>query len=209
MHAELDALICSGARRGKQHTYALLDERAPDARDLPRDEALAELAGRYFTSHGPATARDFATWASLTLAEVRESLEAAGPSLRREDLDGVTLWSGAGETPRRRAEIARRCTSCRATTSTSWATPRPSTCSPGRGRLGRRRAAAVQSRRPAGRAGGRPLATHDQEGTGGRRGGAARPVRRRATVGPRGRSRQVRRVPRSAEAALRVVSASG
>ena len=49
MDAELDALICSGPRRGKQHTYVLLEERAPDARDLPRDEALAELARRYFS----------------------------------------------------------------------------------------------------------------------------------------------------------------
>ena len=74
----------------------LLVERAPDARDLPRDEALAELARRYFTSHGPATARDFSTWASLTLGEVRQGIEAAGPALRREDLDGLTLWAGAG-----------------------------------------------------------------------------------------------------------------
>ncbi len=95
MYAELNAVICSGARRGLQHTYALLEDRAPDARDLPRDEALAELARRYFTSHGPATAKDFATWASLTLAEVRASVEAAGSSLRREEIGGVTFWSGA------------------------------------------------------------------------------------------------------------------
>ena len=44
----------SGPRRGKQFTYALLDERAPPGRTLARDEALAELAGRYFASHGPA-----------------------------------------------------------------------------------------------------------------------------------------------------------
>src|SRR6266487_2328144 len=44
MRAELDGIICSGARRGKQFTYALLDERAPQARKLDRDEALAELA---------------------------------------------------------------------------------------------------------------------------------------------------------------------
>jgi hypothetical protein len=99
-NAELGALICSGPRRGKQQTYMLLEERAPDARDLPRDEALAELARRYFASHGPASAADFATWASLTLAEVGQSIEAAGPSLRREELGGVVLWSGAA-TPRR------------------------------------------------------------------------------------------------------------
>ena len=98
-------LIARRARRahlqrpaaGKQHTYALLEERAPDARDLPRDEALAELARRYFTSHGPATAKDFATWASLTLAEVRAAVEAAGPALRSEELGGLVFWTGAAE----------------------------------------------------------------------------------------------------------------
>ncbi len=95
MHAELDALICSGPRRGKQHTYMLLEERAPDARDLPRDEALAELARRFFAGHGPATAKDFATWASLTLAEARAAIEAAGPALRREDLGRPALLVGA------------------------------------------------------------------------------------------------------------------
>src|SRR4051812_34415361 len=51
--AELDAIICSGPRLGKQFTYALLEERAPQAKSLPREQALAELARRYFTSHGP------------------------------------------------------------------------------------------------------------------------------------------------------------
>src|SRR5258707_10282859 len=59
MHAELDALICSGPRRGKQFTYMLLDERVPPAPKLTRDEALAALTQRYFTSHGPAQVPDF------------------------------------------------------------------------------------------------------------------------------------------------------
>jgi hypothetical protein len=95
MSAELDAVICSGPRRGKQHTYTLLRDRASDARDLPRDEALAELARRYFTSHGPATAKDFAGWASLTLAEARAAIEAAGSVLAAEELGGLRLWSAA------------------------------------------------------------------------------------------------------------------
>ena len=97
MHAELEAVVCSGPRRGKQHTWALLDERAPGAVDLPRDEALGELARRYFTSHGPATAKDFATWASLTLEEVRAAVGAAGPALRSEAIGGLVFWMGAGE----------------------------------------------------------------------------------------------------------------
>jgi hypothetical protein len=97
MAAELDALICSGPRRGKQHTYVLLEERAPGARDLPRDEALAELARRYFSGHGPATARDFAGWATLTMAEARAAIEAAGPDLKTEDQGGLRLWAPAAE----------------------------------------------------------------------------------------------------------------
>ena len=95
MAAELDALICSGPRRGKQHTYMLLEERAPDARDLPRHEALAELARRFFAGHGPATAKDFAVWATLTLAEARAAIEAAEPGLRAEDLGGLRFWAPA------------------------------------------------------------------------------------------------------------------
>jgi hypothetical protein len=68
MRAELDALICNGSRRGKQFTYALFDERVPRAAPLARDEALAELTRRYFTSHGPATVQDFAWWSGLTVA---------------------------------------------------------------------------------------------------------------------------------------------
>jgi hypothetical protein len=95
MAAELDALICSGPRRGKQHTHMLLEERAPDARDRPRPEALAELARRFFTGHGPATAKDFAVWATLTLAEARTAIEAVGPELRAEELGGRRFWASA------------------------------------------------------------------------------------------------------------------
>jgi hypothetical protein len=98
MSAELDGVLCSGALRGKQHTYALLDERAPDPPGLTRDEALAELTRRYFTSHGPATAKDFRWWSSLTAADVRDGLDAVGTHLTHEVIGGVSYWS-AGSTP--------------------------------------------------------------------------------------------------------------
>ncbi len=92
MHAELNALICNGALRGKQHTYALLDERAPNAKKLPRDEALAELTRRYFTSHGPALVQDFAWWSGLTVADARAGIEMARPRLLHEVIEGKTYW---------------------------------------------------------------------------------------------------------------------
>lgn len=70
-------VICFGAREGKQQTFALLDEWAPTARRMARDEALAEIARRYFTSHGPATLQDFAWWSGLTVANAQAALELA------------------------------------------------------------------------------------------------------------------------------------
>ena len=91
MHAELEAIICSGPRRGKQSTYALISERAPDARPLDRDEALAELSRRFFTSHGPATIRDFVWWSSLTTADARRGVDMI--KAKSFDENGLTYWS--------------------------------------------------------------------------------------------------------------------
>jgi hypothetical protein len=98
MHAELDGLICSGPARGKQQTYALLEERVPAVPELDPDEALAELVTRYFTSHGPATAKDLRWWSSLTLADIARGVALAGHRLRHEVVDGVSYWSGWQET---------------------------------------------------------------------------------------------------------------
>ena len=92
MNAELEGLIASGPRRGKQFTYALLEERAGPPSQLGGDEALAELVRRYFTSHGPAQPRDFAWWSGLTMSDTKAGLALAGPSLVRESIDGAEWW---------------------------------------------------------------------------------------------------------------------
>lgn len=99
MHAELVGLICSGAMRGKQQTYALLEERAPEARTLAHDEALAELAGRFFVGHGPVTLKDYVRWSGLAVAEARQGLELVKGDLRHEVVDGETYWFGAALPP--------------------------------------------------------------------------------------------------------------
>ena len=93
--AELEGLICSGALRGRQHTYALLDERAPKAAEMTRDEALAELTRRYFASRGPATLKDYKTWASLTASEARKGLEMVKELFETETVDGRVYWFAA------------------------------------------------------------------------------------------------------------------
>src|SRR2546426_1023848 len=94
MRAELDAIVCSGAMRGKQHTYALLDDRTPLTKPLEREAALAELTRRYFTSRGPATVNDFSRWSSLTAVEGREGLALVGEELESQAVDGRTYWFG-------------------------------------------------------------------------------------------------------------------
>ncbi len=90
--AELDGIICSGALRGKQHTYALLAERAPDARPLEREPAMAGLTRRYFTSRGPATLKDFAWWPGLSVADAKVALSLNEPQLVEEEIDGQSYW---------------------------------------------------------------------------------------------------------------------
>ena len=92
MWAELDAVVCNGARRGKQQTYALVDERVPPSKALDRPAALAELARRYFGSHAPATLHDFYWWSGLKMADARAGLEAVQPQLVSETVDGKTYW---------------------------------------------------------------------------------------------------------------------
>ncbi|MGF1471471.1 MAG: winged helix DNA-binding domain-containing protein, partial [Rubrobacteraceae bacterium] len=80
-------VICMGPMRDKQQTFGLLDDWAPDSRELSREESLAELTRRYFAGHGPATVHDFARWAGLTIAETRSGIEAATPELVSEKID--------------------------------------------------------------------------------------------------------------------------
>ena len=92
MQAELDGIVCSGPRRGKQFTYALLDERSPSGSALTRDEALRELGRRYFATRGPATAHDFAWWSGLTVTDAKRSIELNATEVQRVTLGDRYYW---------------------------------------------------------------------------------------------------------------------
>ncbi|WP_440951223.1 winged helix DNA-binding domain-containing protein [Methanosphaerula subterraneus] len=92
MWAELDGLICSGPRRGRQFTYALLEERVKESTGFRREEALERLARKYFASHGPAQLEDFSWWSGLPKKDARHALEGIGPGLEQAILDGRTYW---------------------------------------------------------------------------------------------------------------------
>jgi hypothetical protein len=89
-------LICLGPFIGKEQAFVLLDDWAPLRRvPLERDDALAELALRYFTSHGPATEADFAWWANLTLADVRSAIRHTGDRVGTITVEGTTWYASA------------------------------------------------------------------------------------------------------------------
>jgi len=101
MRAELDGLICSGPQRGRQTTHALLEERVPPAPALHPEEALRELARRYFTTRGPATVHDFSWWSGLTIADARHGAKALESELEQVTVDGRVHWFDASAPPSR------------------------------------------------------------------------------------------------------------
>ncbi|MVM38290.1 winged helix DNA-binding domain-containing protein [Spirosoma sp. HMF3257] len=94
-NAAFDGLICFGNRRGNEFTFTLLDEWFPASKRIERDEALASLTSRYFTSHGPATLHDFVWWSGLTVTEAKEGLDLAKSTLFSELMNGQTYWMGS------------------------------------------------------------------------------------------------------------------
>jgi len=92
MNAELEGLICSGPKVGKQFTYALLEERARPAQALSRDEALHELTIRYFNSRGPATLKDFATWSGLKVTDCKHGVASASADIMAEKIEGQIYY---------------------------------------------------------------------------------------------------------------------
>ncbi|MCD6021348.1 MAG: hypothetical protein K0R20_1058 [Actinomycetia bacterium] len=98
MHCELTGLIGSGGRKGKQHTYALLDERVPpEPHTLDRDDALVELVRRYLGSHGPATVKDMSWWSGLTMTDIRHAIELLGDEVASDEVDGLSFLSASSE----------------------------------------------------------------------------------------------------------------
>ena len=91
-YLSVTGLIVFGPLDGKQHSFALLDDWIGTGRALEGDVALAEFTRRYFTSHGPATERDFAWWSSLTLTDARRGIAAVADELEALELDGVTYY---------------------------------------------------------------------------------------------------------------------
>ncbi|MBZ4035664.1 winged helix DNA-binding domain-containing protein [Flavobacterium sp. 17A] len=97
MNAELDGLVCNGQMKGKQITYALLEERVPKPKtQLSKEEALAKLALRYFESHGPATVSDFSWWSGFPVTICKKTLNAIELQLNQITIDNQQYWFKKG-----------------------------------------------------------------------------------------------------------------
>ncbi|MDH6306590.1 hypothetical protein M2459_003315 [Parabacteroides sp. PF5-5] len=90
--AELDAVVCNGIVKGSKQTYCLLETRAKKKASLTKDEAIAKLAERYFSSHGPATLQDFVWWSGLTTTDARKGIEYIQPAFISEKKGEQTYW---------------------------------------------------------------------------------------------------------------------
>ncbi|MGH8866618.1 MAG: winged helix DNA-binding domain-containing protein [Actinomycetes bacterium] len=101
-HLEMDRWVSSGRPREGEHTYATYVDRVGSRVDpevFDREEALAQVALRYYTGHGPATVKDLAYWATLTITDVRRGLDAVADRLDSFEHDGRTFWHAPGEPP--------------------------------------------------------------------------------------------------------------
>jgi len=99
IHAELERVICSGPRKGKQFTYALFNERVPQVKKKSQDEALSQLMLKYFTSHGPAQLIDFSWWSGLSMQSVTEGISLVGSRLQKEIVEGKEYWFAPQQLP--------------------------------------------------------------------------------------------------------------
>ena len=90
--AEYAGLLCSGDLTPLRRSCALVADKLPGTKHLPREEALALLARKYFRSHGPATLEDFAWWSGLGLNECRKGMAGIGPELIKENWKGLEMY---------------------------------------------------------------------------------------------------------------------
>ncbi|MGB6056987.1 MAG: winged helix DNA-binding domain-containing protein [Microthrixaceae bacterium] len=97
---------CIGPQQGKEQTFVNLDKWVPCHNSMTHDDALGELAYRYFDSHGPSDRKELTRWTGLPVAQARRAIDQAGDRLTpvdtelgemlvsttvADDLDGSTI----------------------------------------------------------------------------------------------------------------------
>jgi Winged helix DNA-binding domain len=90
-------ITCRATERGRESTFALLDEWIPSTpaptdhgAELAPTDPSAELARRYFRAFGPATAADFTTWSGLPSGA---AIKAIRDELTEVEFEGRRGWT--------------------------------------------------------------------------------------------------------------------
>ena len=84
--------VNSDAGKGNTQFFVNAEKWIKNPRHLAREESLAELALRYFRSHGPATVKDFQWWTKLTLKDIDTGLAQVKDQLAVIECDGAQYW---------------------------------------------------------------------------------------------------------------------
>jgi hypothetical protein len=88
--------IVLGPTDGREQQFVRSAEWIRAPRRMDGEEALRELALRFFTGHGPATVADLVRWSGLTARAVRTGLALAADELARTEVDGTVHWLHPG-----------------------------------------------------------------------------------------------------------------
>ena len=89
---EIEGLLCSGEMQGREATWALLSERVPTICSLTPDEALKQLALKYFRSHSPASLEDFVWWSGLPKTQCRKALALIAPEIEEIKVEEEMMY---------------------------------------------------------------------------------------------------------------------
>lgn len=79
--ATLRGVCVRGPAAGGEQAFVLVRDWLPPSEAVDREKALIELAGRYLRSHAPATERDLARWAGISLGEARTGFAGCSPQV--------------------------------------------------------------------------------------------------------------------------------
>jgi hypothetical protein len=91
--ASLRGLAVRGPVVHGDHAYVLVRDWLGEPEPVDRDAALAQLARRYLSGHGPAGDRDLARWAGLPLRDARAGMAAIASELEQRE-DGLVDLAG-------------------------------------------------------------------------------------------------------------------
>ena len=92
MNAELQGIVCSGVPRGKQQTYALLEEAAPRARRRAAKGSTCRADLPVLCRPWTCNREGSPVVVEPVMTDIQQGLELVGSRMERAVIDGSTYW---------------------------------------------------------------------------------------------------------------------